>query len=114
MPLKYGFHEGTYKYYKDTIEYTNLYPNLILTHFSITVGPYGPDLGGTGSQGWSERVEARGKVGEEKRVRVKIGVRIKVEIREMRDVREIGIRGVRDEIVVIRDEIRDEIRILNN
>lgn len=74
------------------------------------MGPYGPNLGEPGSQGYSERVEARGKIGKEKRVRVrigvKIGVRIKVEIREMRDVREIGIRGVR---VVI-----DEIRILNN
>ena len=74
------------------------------------MGPYGPDLGGTGSQGWSERVEARGKVGEEKRVRVKVGVRIKVEIREMRDVREMRIRWVG----VVIDEIRDEIRILNN
>lgn len=78
------------------------------------MGPYGPDLGEPGSQGYSERVEVRGKIGKEKRVRikvrvrieVKIGVRINVEIGEMRDVREIGIRGVR---VVI-----DEIRILNN
>lgn len=110
MPLKYGFHESTYKYYKDIIEYTNLYPNLILTHFSITVGPYGPDLGEPRSQGYSKRVEARGKIGKEKRVRVrievKIEVRINVEIREMRDVREIGTRGVRAVI--------DEIRILNN
>ena len=92
MPLKCKFYGGTYKYYKDTIEYTNLYPNLILTHISKTVGPYGPFLGEPGSQGYSGRVEVRGRVGVKVKVKVRVKVKVGIRIEERVEVR-VKVKG---------------------